>query len=98
MTANRHHNHRDLVEPAIRAVLHKAGVQTFLLTGEAGVPDLLCLLQNKLFLLEVKRDSKAPLRDAQAQFKLKMDRNHAPYYIVWDADTALEALRLEMQR
>ena len=90
--------HRDTCEPAIRAVLHKAGCRTYLLTGEAGVPDLLCRIGPRLFLIEVKRDAKAPFRAKQKAFRTEMELAGAGYYAVHDPDGALVALKAEMMR
>ena len=88
---------RDSNEAAIRAVLHKAAVITWPLSGE-GIPDLLCLTGHHIFLMEIKRDSKALLTPAQIEFRDVMVHHNAGYYVVWDADTALMALRDEMAR
>ena len=88
---------RDSTEKAIRAVLHKTGVKTWALSGE-GIPDLLCLIGHRLILLEIKRDSKAPLTKPQLEFQAIMKHHNAAYYVVWDPDTALEAVKLELAR
>ena len=94
---NRYDPKRDGNEPAIRAVLRKAHVQTWQLSGE-GIPDLLCLVGHHLFLMEVKAAKSAPLTEPQKLFRDIMIHANAGYYVVWDADGALDALRLELAR
>lgn len=91
-----HSNRRDANEPAIRAVLHKTGVQTWQISGE-GIPDLLCLSGHTLFLMEIKAKH-GTLTPPQEKFQESMRRANAGYYVVHDVDEALEAVRMELAR
>lgn len=87
---------RDSNEPAIRAVLHKAGVQTFNPTAK-GFPDLVCLTGHVLWLMEIK-SAKGVLTKEQAAFRDTMMRANSGYYVVRDPDQALDALKMELAR
>ena len=87
---------RDVNEPAIRAVLRKAGVKTYPLSGE-GLPDLLCLSGSHFFLIEVKGKG-GILTKTQEVFHAEMRHANAGCYVVRDADEALQAYRSELAR
>ena len=92
---DRHTNHRDQNEPAIRATYHKVGVKTYLLQGGPGMADLLCVATGRIFLVEVKTSSKGRLSPDQVIFRDEMHHSQVGYYMVWDADSALDALAIE---
>ncbi len=54
--------HRDAHEPAICAILKKHGVRPYRITGEDGVPDLLCRLGSVYFCIEIKAAIPIPRR------------------------------------
>ena len=87
---------RDEHEPAIRAVLRKANVKTYPISGE-GIPDLLCVSGSVLFLIEVKGKG-GVLTKAQEVFHAEMRHANAGCYVVHDADEAMQAYRSELAR
>ena len=98
MTFDRHIDHRDENEPAIRAIYHKLGVQTFQIKGEAGIADLMCVAHGYIFLVEVKVSAKARLTPAQQAFRDKIHASCCGYYVVYDTDSALAALAIEQAK
>jgi len=57
---------RDSNEKAVRAALHDCGVRTWTLSAP-GLPDLLCALRKRFFLVEVKRPNSANGKGEWAQ-------------------------------